>query len=251
MLPPKPDLTSNTLSHFLDRFVYRNAKSKSMTRGTSIMQPLAASDSSGLLVTTHLRKPAQAPVNTESFSNIDVGKIAADEVFFHKYFSTTTKGKQKAKKKKEKRKRQADEHSEAEEDEDEIWQALVTSRPELEGSNDGEESESEGMVSFADYSDGASSIDDRDQPLADEDAQQLESFDLEDCEEVLIGSDDEVPDNLDKSFEEEVEFGNNFEESNLGVEQHKQQRRRKRLKLKNLPTFASAEDYTKLLEEGS
>ncbi|KAL8827237.1 MAG: hypothetical protein Q9191_003307 [Dirinaria sp. TL-2023a] len=248
ILPPKPDLTSNTLSHFLDRFVYRNPKSKSTARGTSIMQPLAAGDSSGLLITTHPRKPAPAPVNTEFSSNVDLGEVAADEVFFHKYFSTTSKGKQQAKKKKEKRKRQADEHSEAEEDEEEIWQALVNSRPELEGNSDDEGSELDDMASVADYSDVASSTEDRGQSLENDDAQQL---DLEDGEEALIGSDGEVPDNLDKAFEEEAEFGDSSEAPILGIKQHKQQRRRKRLKLKNLPTFASAEDYAKMLDEES
>ena len=215
----------------------------------SIMQPLAAGDSSSLLVTTHPRKPRQAPVNTQSFSNMDIANVAADEVFFHKYFRTTSKGKQQAQKKKEKRKRQADESSEVEEDEDEIWQALVKSRPELEGGKQGEESELDSMASFDDYSDTASSIDDLDQPLADEDAQQLGKLDLEDADDVaLIGSDEEVPDNLDKSFAEEVEFGKNLEGPNLGI---KEQRRKKRLKLKNLPTFASAEDYAEMLDEKS
>lgn len=215
------------------------------------MQPLAAGDSSGLLVTTLPRKPAPAPINTGFSSNVDLRDVAADEVFFHKYFSTTSKGKQQAKKKKERRKRHADEHSEAEEDEDEIWQALVKSRPELEGNSDGEESELDDMASVADYSDVASSTEDRSQSSENEDAQQLESLDLEDDEEGLIGSDDEVPDNLDKAFEDEAEFGDNLEESHLGVKQHKQQRRRKRLKLKNLPTFASAEDYAEMLDEES
>ena len=179
---------------------------------------------------------------------MDIANVAADEVFFHKYFSTMSKGKQQAQKKKEQRKRQLNEDSEAEEDEDEIWQALVKSRPELEGSNEGEESEPDGMASLDDYSDTASSIDGLDQPLASDDAQQLEDLDLEDEHDALISSDDEVPDNLDQSFAEEVEFGKKSEEPNLGVNE---QRRNKRLKVKNLPTFASAEDYAKMLEEES
>ena len=44
----KPDPTLHTLMHFLDRFVYRNPKSKTgTTHGSSIMQPLAGTSRAG------------------------------------------------------------------------------------------------------------------------------------------------------------------------------------------------------------
>lgn len=184
VLPPKPDLNSNTLSHFLDRFVYRNPKVKNTSRGTSIMQPMAASDSSGLLVTAKTTRPTEVPVNSESFSHLDVEKVAPSEVFFHKYFSTTSKGKQQAMKKKEKRRRQRDDGSQVNEDEDEIWQALVRSRPELEGGDADEASASDGMESLADYSDSVSSIESRDKKAVDEEAE--EDIDLEEDDGALL-----------------------------------------------------------------
>ncbi|KAI4086360.1 MAG: hypothetical protein L6R37_008421 [Teloschistes peruensis] len=41
-MPPKTDLSSHTLIHFLDRFVYRNPKSTTAARGASIMQPISS-----------------------------------------------------------------------------------------------------------------------------------------------------------------------------------------------------------------
>ena len=37
-------MTLHTLTHFLDRFVYRTPKAAASTRGSSLMQPLAGSD---------------------------------------------------------------------------------------------------------------------------------------------------------------------------------------------------------------
>lgn len=198
-MPPKPDLSSNTLSQFLDRFVYRNPKLKTKPRGASIMQPLAGGDTSGLLVATQSRTCGQAPINSDQFSSMAIDKIAADEVFFHKYFSTVGKGKQQAKKKKEKRKARVTEGSGAEEDEDEIWQALVNSRPELEGSDDEE------MESLPDDAGDVSSAEDVDALSADEGSADGEGLDLDEKDEELIASDDELPDHMEMAFVDDIE----------------------------------------------
>ena len=239
-MPPKPDLSSNTLSQFLDRFVYRNPKSKTKSRGASIMQPLAGSDSSGLLVAAQSKTHGQAPVNSERFSSMDIGKVAADEVFFHKYFSTMGKGKEQAKKKREKRKAQATDGSEVEEDEDEIWQALVNSRPELEGSDEEE------MESLPDDAADASSLEDSEKPSIDQESADEGGFDLEEDDEEQIGSDDELPDHVEMTFPDEAEPG--IESASVRRD-GKEGRGTKRRKLKNLPIFASADDYAKMLDE--
>ena len=46
-LTSSPDLSLNTLSHFLDRFVYKNPKQKAKAKGSSAMQPAAGDNLSG------------------------------------------------------------------------------------------------------------------------------------------------------------------------------------------------------------
>ena len=238
-MPPKPDLSSNTLSQFLDRFVYRNPKLKIKPRGASVMQPLAGGDTSGLLVAASSRTHEQAPINSDRFSSTDIGKVAADEVFFHKYFSAIGKGKEQAKRKKEKRKAEAAEEDEAEEDEDGIWQALVKSQPELEASDDEE------MESLPEDDDmDASSLEGSDLPSQDEGSAE-EGLDFED-DEALIGSDDDLPGHMEMTFADNVGLGVGTNSEKGGVNTGSAKKKRK---LKNLPTFASAEDYAKMLDE--
>ncbi|KAL9000060.1 MAG: hypothetical protein Q9188_005753, partial [Gyalolechia gomerana] len=115
-LPPKPDLASHTLIHFLDRFVYRNPKTTTPARGASIMQPLSSSpafdttnnNKSALLSSApSFKDRIKDPVNSEAFWKLEKDKVAADEVFFHKYFSAVGKGREKARGRKERRKRKA------------------------------------------------------------------------------------------------------------------------------------------------
>lgn len=239
-MPPKPDLASNTLTHFLDRFVYRNPKITKKSRGASIMQPIIGDDTSGLIVSAQRNGRAKAPVNTEAFTGLEVSKVAPDEVFFHRYFTTMGKGKEQTRrKKKETQKAQATDESDMEEDEDEIWQALVNSKPELDEDSDAE-MESDVPESLDDDT-GSVDLVDSDEELGADD----EILGLEDDGDAMIGSDDDIPDALDKAFEEEVQLDDQStpqDNSNKG-------RRAKRRKLKNLPTFASADDYAKILDD--
>ncbi|KAL8820093.1 MAG: hypothetical protein Q9223_001616 [Gallowayella weberi] len=250
--PPKPDLASHTLIHFLDRFVYRNPKAAAPTRGASIMQPISSytTDKTLLSSTSSLNARHNQPVNSESFWKMDKDQVGADEAFFHRYFSAIGKGKEKTKAKKDKkRKREAaeDEGSEGE-DEEEIWKALVESRPEIEGaeSDDGLEMEdleelddemalnSEDEVE--DMGDGAGAADD------DEEEEEMPDFAEEDDDESLLGSEDDVPTDLAAAFEKEVKVA-----EGKGKERNKG-RKEKRMKLKHLPTFASVEDYEEMLK---
>ena len=245
-MPPKPDLASNTLAHFLDRFVYRNPKITKKSRGASIMQPMLGDDTSGLLITAQTNSRGKAPVNSEAFTELEVSKVAPDEVFFHKYFSTMGKGKEQAKKKKQKQKAQAADGSDVEEDEDEIWQALVNSRPELEEDSDAE-MDSDVPESLEYDTESVDPVDlEEDLPVDDEDSEADGGMlNIEEDEDAMIGSDDDIPGGLDKTFQEEVQFNQHPSEqdnSNKG-------RRAKRRKLKNLPTFASADDYAKMLDD--
>ena len=241
-MPPKPDLSLNTLIHFLDRFVYRNPKATNNPKGASIMQPMAGGDSSALLVSAYSNKSSnEPPVNTEAFWKQESEEVNADEVFFHKYFHTLGRGKERASKKKTERKADSAD-SEDEGDEDEIWKALVESRPELdEGSDSGfddddiesnmEEMDDDGLGSELGKEDGS----------ADGDlAQDAEGFpDLYDEDD-----DDDVPNDLEEVFDKEV-TSSKLE----SVVEPETGKRGKRRRLKSLPTFASADDYAEMLEE--
>lgn len=264
--PPKPDPTQHTLMHFLDRFVYRTARSKASTgaHGTSIMQPMGGSSAADLLV-----KPGEGalragiPVNSEAFWAKKVENVAADEVFFHSYFQQA--GKKGTKKQSKKDKKQKDDESDGGEDdegEDEIWKAIVNSKPEVEGGDDedddlsmgdlesaysdSDDEGSEGGIDLGGDDDGEAASDDEGGLLLDDggDAEADDSdnpdFDDED-EDAMFGDDDLIPFDVG---------GGAAEEEEAEPETNKARNRKKRSekkRLKSLPTFATAEDYAKLI----
>ena len=249
-MPPKPDLSLNTLIHFLDRFVYRNPKATSTAKGASVMQ---GGDSSALLVSRYSEKDrSRAPVNSEAFWKMESEKIGADEVFFHKYFNTLGRGKEKLRKKKEERRR-GEEASESEGDEDEIWKALVDSRPEVEGGSDG------GMFSDDDIDMEDLEDDDDDEDLGKAGEGLADPDERDDAggrslvlgdenDEALFDSEAEVPSEL----EDAAFFGRELQSNKMKTEEKEDREKgekgsKKRRRLKNLPTFASADDYAKML----
>lgn len=249
----KPDLALHTLSHFLDRFVYRNPKSSPGLRGSSIMQPLSGGDGSGLLVTSGRSGKNQPPVNSENFWKKRSEEVAAEDVFFHDYFNL--RGKDKTGSRKAKKKTDHTDKTGSGDEEEEIWKALVESRPEVEGDIDSdddldmddldsaiEESGDEGEevgdgMDLDDEEDEAHDVADEkadDEPSGDEDAFDMDVSD----DEAFLGSDEELPDELEGGVE--LPSAADKEEKLSG--------RQKKRKLKHLPTFASMEDYAALLE---
>ena len=250
-MPPKPDLSLNTLIHFLDRFVYRNPKTTNASRGASIMQPMASGDSSALLVSAYSNKGRnRQPVNSEAFWKQDTGKVGADEVFFHRYFNALGKGREKAKKKKADKKRKDGEDSESEGDEDEIWKALVDSRPELDEDSDG------GIFSEDDLGSEMDVLGDADDGPEDGEGEDLDdaqlsdsSFDLDDDDdEALLDSDEDAP-IKEGDFDPESQLSKSKKTTTSGAPEEGEKRSVKRRRLKNLPTFASADDYAKMLDD--
>ncbi len=262
-MPPKPDLQSHTLIHFLDRFVYRNPKSTTPARGASIMQPMSSSSTNLVSSAASFRERNKQPVNSEAFWKQEAGQVEADEVFFHKYFSAVGKGREKARKQKDKkkRKRAGDEGSEddGEGEEEEIWKALVGSRPDIEGGDaegefHGDDDDAEGLDDMSEGM-GSASADDEDE----EGAKPTATGSLDDDEDMridfredadsLLGSDDDVPSDLETAFEKEVQATKRVEPEAAGTGRARnKERKHKRMKLKQLPTFASADDYAKMLE---
>ena len=243
-MPPKPDISLNTLIHFLDRFVYRNPKSTATAKGVSVMQ---GGDPSALLVSRYSEKDKRrAPVNSEAFWKMESEKVSADEVFFHKYFSTLGRGKEKTRKKKEER-RKGEEASESEGDEEEIWKALVDSRPEVEGGSDGELI-SDDDNDMEDLEDDDEDLSEAGEGLTDQD----EGEDIGDRPFLLGDEDDEALFNSEAEVPSDIDFSARELQSDKGKTAEKKdpekgKKRSKRRRLKNLPTFASADDYAKMM----
>lgn len=264
-MPPKPDPTQHTLMHFLDRFIYRSARSKPpATHGTSIMQPLANASATDLLVKPgHGTAGSAVPLNSEAFWQKKVENVAADEVFFHSYFNQAGNKKRKQSEKKDVAATRGDEEEGSDDDagEEEIWQAIAKSKPEVEGLGD----ESDDDLSMGDLESDYSGDDDDgseggidlggdggDEAFDDDehglmlDGEEGEEDDMEGMPELesgdeddMFGDEDEVPAGVGEEDEKE-------DEKELSENQKK---RREKKKMKQLPMFASADDYAKLIGE--
>ncbi|KAG5422109.1 MAK21 [Candida metapsilosis] len=304
----KPDLGLYTLAHFLDRFVYKNAKQKPQTKGSSIMQPLGGAHTGELLVRSTNVLDNSMPANTENWLNKKVTDIKADERFFHQYFTTKVNKLRKTATKEEgddvEGKEGVDEddidRDENGMDDDEVWKALVNSRPDVEASSgddmsdldpedfsdfDDDEEEEEGQeeVEFShddedgdgeEFDDGE--INEFDRPLTagndvDNDEEEEEEdfddeFDEDEAKMFNINDDDELSDSevdLRMLRDAEVSGGEEEEEEEEEPQQKevkkskkrkssgkdeedvpaKSKKKSKRPRIKDLPLFASAEDY--------
>lgn len=258
----KPDLAIHTLSHFLDRFVYRSPKVSTGLRGSSIMQPLAGGDASGLLVTSGRTSKVQGSVNNEAFWAKKTEDVAAEDVFFHAYFNRVAKDKVKKKPKKAAKDENDIDDSEAE---SEIWKALVESRPGIEG-----EDESEGDIDLEDLESAMGDEDDEalgedlagdedvifndessageEEEHVDKDEDEFDGFDEEEAFDMDVSDEDAFRDS-DEDLPSDLEMGVDEEEDEKTTNKKEPSRREKRRKLKNLPTFASADDYAALLDQ--
>lgn len=156
--PPKPDPATHTLTHFLDKFAYRNPKAPQGDaaatkglRGSSIMQPaLASTNATDALLSTARRSDSER-LNNEAFWQRKAEDVRADEVFFHRYFGMARAGRVgKSRKEKQVQRARAGRGGDgdaddvesvddggadvdgAELDEDEVWRAIVGSRPDVD-----------------------------------------------------------------------------------------------------------------------
>jgi ribosome biogenesis protein MAK21 len=258
----KPDPTVYTLMNFLDKFAFRNAKTKPQAaHGTSIMQPMAGtSKAADYLITARDGDRHHDPVNSEQFWRKKVDDVREDEVFFHTYFEKAGKAKQASMKEK-KRKRAKDDDDESS-GEEEVWKALVNSRPDIEGEDDDDEgfsdmdmddmsddldedAGSDGGVELNLDSDneGVGADDGESQHHDEDDGLGDEAFDLDD-EDAFVDSDEDIPVDIDMGDGSDLE-------DEPPSKQGKEDKKRKKRKLKHLPTFASVEDYAKLIGDDS
>ncbi|OAQ64193.1 CCAAT-box-binding transcription factor [Pochonia chlamydosporia 170] len=226
----KPDMESHTLIRFLDKFVYRNPKSTDAARGVSIMQPLRATKDLGdIWLGSRGAGAASAPVNSAAFWKKKAEDVAAEDVFFHEYFQHVAKEPKPITKK--------DSEEDEENNEDEIWKALVSTQPDIEDDVDEE--------GFDDMDDLDMGSEDGSSP-----ALSLESdLDEEDDEDMGVTFDDE--DEIESDGLVAVGDEEDAEEDDKAEEKNKKKSRRRALK--DLPMFASVDDYAELLaaeEEG-
>ncbi|KAI0541189.1 CBF/Mak21 family-domain-containing protein [Xylaria digitata] len=226
----KPELANHTLIAFLDKLVYKNAKATDQAKGASIMQPIAASGQSQVLLSSKSSLKDIDSVNSASFWNKKGGDIAVEDAFFHAYFTQMGKpGQAEREQKRKVKKDAAGEEEDEEANEDEIWDALVNSRPEIqEDSDDG-----------ADFDD-MMSLDDSEKDFrkAMEEDEEEDPFNLDDSDMEI--SDEEID-------EEDVEEPT--AEHKKKDEKPESDRKKKRKALKALPLFASAEDYAEMLAQ--
>ena len=245
-MPGKPDLTLHTLVHFLDRFVYRNAKlSDTKMRGSSIMQPMASDNSRAVLISSS--NTNKLSVNSAEFKAKKGDDVAAEDLFFHRYFANA--GKDTSKKGKRKGKSASDI---GDDEEDAVWKAMLESAPDLEADEDdddlemsdlesemGKESSFGSDASGQDLQDDDGSVDveagifdDGDDAESVEDGAGVDGSDSED-----MGSDLDMLEESDDLVEDE-------QVSTMATETATTRKKR----MKGLPTFASADDYAKMLE---
>ncbi|MCH0629301.1 hypothetical protein JNB11_04920 [Kocuria palustris] len=232
---PKPDLGLFTLAHFLDRFVYKNAKEKTGPKGMSIMQPLGGG--------FNTKSTDQAPANTIDWLAKRADQVRPDEQFYHQYFTTKQlklKGAVLKKKKKS-----GDDDDEEEDNEAEVWDALVRLRPEVEMDGEDDDMFDDEDLDFGDM-------------LSDDDDDDVDATATANDLGAVVDDDDDDADEDDEQFYLAM-MDQDSEEEGLDAEidhpaaaddddDDEDEKPRKRIKLSLLPTFALAEDYSQYLE---
>ncbi|OSD00338.1 CBF-domain-containing protein [Trametes coccinea BRFM310] len=179
-----PDLSLNTLSHFLDRFVYKNPK-KPKPKGSSAMQPGAApaDPASGVKLVKGEAAGMDVPVYDERFWKRRVEDVPVDQRFFHAYFTRKAeKERQKAAKVGRRKGKGGDEGSDVGEGSDEDEEALEDEQEGESGSEE-EEEEAEDIEGGSESEDGGFDLSTKGQkPAPAESDEEEEDSDAEEAE---------------------------------------------------------------------
>ncbi|KAF6810931.1 CBF/Mak21 family protein [Colletotrichum sojae] len=235
----KPDLESHSLIRFLDKFVYRNPKVAETNRGASIMQPVHNPDSGNIWLAKRTGTAAAAPINSPSFWNKKTDQIAAEDIFFHEYFKQAGKKSETHKKTAAVSSTTPAEQDEDPKQENEIWKALTASHP--DGPIDSDDESDIDMDGFDDASeilsdDGVVFSEGSDINLSDDEVE----GDLVAWEGAEDADTDDETANLERS-------ATSKSKQDEAEETRKKGGRSSRRRLKDLPMFASADDYAELL----
>ncbi|KAI0295053.1 CBF/Mak21 family-domain-containing protein [Multifurca ochricompacta] len=276
-LTSSPDLTLYTLTHFLDRFVYKNPK-KAVARGASAMQPTVTGGADGV---RRVRADVQeVPLNVDEWWRRGEGTVPADQVFFQRYFTQKHAKEQARATKVEKRKgakhggsdeesddegEEVDNEEGSDPEEAEIWKVMKASMPggdddaDLDD-NDDDDTPAEGSVLGSESDDVPSDV--QNQNVRPDDISDLDDgeFSLAESSDAddLFDLDAEVPVDL-VDLDEEISSAEEWTGFTAVAGERKKRRRKgeeleetraRRKKLRSLPTFASYEDYAKMIENG-
>ena len=232
------------------------------------MQPMASEDTRAVLLTGSSTGTRKVALNSAEFLARKDGDVAAEDVFFHQYFKALGKGSAVAKKSKKARDAEEDVDEDGSDDEDEVWKAMVSHAPDLEGLN-GSDDEISDLEEFEEAMDND---DDGDEEEDDEaeggDKEEIDSdvvMDMEDDDgsvDIEAGifddsdDDDQSAVGMDKDENtEESDFEGLSDEASTKDKKpskktlQKREDRDRKKKLKALPTFASAADYQKMLDD--
>ncbi|CAG8614158.1 1733_t:CDS:10 [Paraglomus brasilianum] len=247
----EPDLQLHTLSHFLERFVYRNPKKKDVKETTSITRKAPTNSSMNV------------NVNSEEFWRKKIEDVPVDQIFFHKYFTHKLSSEGATRKKKDRK--GADNNKETDsEEEEEIWRAIVADRPEVDVDVDDDEdeddledmdmdfsddnSEDENIVNLEDNEGSEKDINDE----GDEEDDNNEG-DADEVDEAEVDEDDENEDKIDvgvsSKFTKDKRAKIKVDAAESQSNYAKGKSKNKRQKLKHLPTFASFDDYASMLDD--
>jgi len=208
------------------------------------MQPVAGVASRAILLSSKAAPNGAQIVNSEAFWRKRAEDVAANDIFFHEYFNKIGKMKRNARKSSDRVKGVVDESNGEDDGDDEIWQALVYSRPEIEGS------ESDSDLEMADF-DEIDADSSGDSPPIDEQMGGLFNSDeaiprLFDDDEHSIRAEDKGGSSGEASalLETELQIGQQPAIDHGVGETLREKRRRRR----NLPTFATTEEYAGMLD---
>ncbi|KAI9450958.1 CBF-domain-containing protein [Russula earlei] len=263
-LTTSPDLTLYTLTHFLDRFVYKNPK-KTVIRGTSAMQPSAFGGVSGV---RRVRGDMQeTPLNVDEWWRRESG-VAADQVFFQRYFSQKHGKAQARVAKIDKRKGKhtksdggateesssGDGNNDSDSEEAIIWNAMEASLPKAEADGDDEDDDNDDDDDCVEHS--IRSSEPGEHPSSRTEGDQAGQSGPEhgsnvDWEFSDVGDDSDA-DDLDAEIPVHVTSPRESWVSNKRKRQgpEKDDVRMSKRKLRALPTFASYDDYAQMIEDG-
>lgn len=210
-------------------------------------------------------------VNDETWWKRRAQDVPVDQLFFHKYFNKKNERERAKAAKVDKRKKGktgpemesgdedqedvdasnsgSDEDSEDDDGEAEIWKAMKASMPDL-GIDDDPAEDSDEIPSGLD--------DEQDSDEVDDDLSLAEGSDADDLiplDEAFAsgltqydGSEASDEDNEDEGYEEWGGLGGSS--TAKGKRKREGEKQSMRKKLRSLPTFASYEDYAKMIEDG-
>ncbi|KAJ1853975.1 RNA-binding ribosome biosynthesis protein mak21 [Coemansia sp. RSA 1853] len=243
-VPSISNLHNHSLSHFLDRFVFRKPKSDdaqpSVLRGQSLMQPLIHSAQSAatehLLASKRVGAMGGLDLTSEAIADLQKSDMKPDEQFFHQFFQTkrTRMGKKAKKTRTDDDAEFADDDTgfagavkDGDElDEDEAWKAMSASMPDAAGEEFDDDDEDDDLLAALREDD------------SDEDSDGVEDSDEESGSE----SDDGFADFDDKlASEAEDTLGS----KRKGTESDAPSKRKKKEKV---PLFGSLDDYAHLID---